>query len=96
MIKFSFSLRNPFTQLFKTKVLVNTLVTEYKSLEIEYNRNNEIIGWWLNWSTRHSHAGISFGFSFLSFGIYIALEDIRHWNYDNNCWGKHEDEINGC
>lgn len=96
MINFSFSLRNPFSKLFKSTMLVNTQVFEHKFIEIEYTRNNEFIGCWFNWSCRQSHAGISFGLSLLSFGIYFTFEDVRHWNCDNNCWEKYDDEIEGC
>lgn len=96
MINFSFSLRNPFSKLFRSKVLVDTRVFDHKFIEIEYIRNNELIGCWFNWSLRQSHAGISLGMILFSFGLYVTFEDVRHWDYDNNCWEKYDDEIEGC
>lgn len=96
MIHFSFSLRNPFSNLYKTKILVNTRVFDYKFIEVEYVRDTDIIGAWFDWTFRQSHAGIRFGVSLLSFGLYVTFEDTRHWDHEHNCWEKYDDEIEGC
>lgn len=96
MIHFSFSLRNPFSNLYKTKILVDTRVFDYKFIEVEYVRDTDIIGLWFDWTLRQSHAGIRFGISLLSVGLYVTFEDIRHWNRTNNCWENYDDEIEGC
>lgn len=95
MIHFNFSLRNPFSRLHNSKVLLTRLVTNHKCLEIEYVRDADIFGLWFNWTLRQSHAGISIGLSLLSFGFYATLEDIRHWDYNNKTWEKYDDE-QGC
>lgn len=90
MINFSFGLRNPFSRLFNSKVIFLTTLYGTKTLEIEYTRDSEIIGFWFRWTIRESHAGISFGLSLLSFGIYVTLEDMRHWNHTTNTWEEHD------
>lgn len=96
MIHINFSLRNPFSNVFKSKILLNTRVFEHKFIEVEYIRDTDIIGLWFDLTMRQSHAGIRFGLSLLSFGIYFTFEDVRHWNRNNNCWEKYDDEIEGC
>lgn len=93
MMNLSFSLSNPFSRLYRSKTLYTTMLTEFKCLEIEYSRDNTIIDFWFRWTFRQSHAGLMIGGGLLSFSLYVTLEDIRHWNYDNNCWEKYEDEI---
>lgn len=95
MISFSFSLKNPFSRLYNTKVLLTHLITEHKCLEVEYVRDSDIVGLWFYWTIRQSHAGFSIGVSLLSFGFYVTLEDIRHWDSMNNTWEKYEDD-QGC
>lgn len=96
MIHFSFSLRNPFSRLYHSKIIYTSLVFENKFIEIEYVRDTDIIGVWFDWTFRQSHAGIRFGVSLLSFGMYFTFEDNRHWDVNNNTWEKHDDEEQGC
>lgn len=96
MISISFNLSNPFSRRYEAKTLVSTLITEHKNLEIEYSKDSTIIDFSFRWTFRQSHAGIMIGFGLLSYSLYIMLDDIRHWDKINNCWEKHDDEIEGC
>ena len=91
MIHFSVNLRNPFIRLHLPKVIYTTSLFDHKCLEIEYVRDSDVIGLWLNWTIRQSHAGISFGLNLLSYGLSVTLADTRHWDYDNNCWEENEE-----
>ena len=42
----------------------------------------------LVFSTKCSHAGLFFMFCFYKFQLEINIYDIRHWDYDNNCFEK--------
>jgi hypothetical protein len=76
-------------------MLYTTAIFDYKFLEIEYIRDTDIIGLWFNWTFRQSHAGISFGASLLSYGLYVTLEDTRHWDSNKNTWETYDEE-QGC
>lgn len=95
MINFTFALHNPFS---RREFLCKTIYFRAfgnKTLEIEYTRDNCIIEFWLRYRIRESHAGLMFSVSLLSYGINFDFADTRHWDYDNNCWEKYDDE-EGC
>jgi hypothetical protein len=47
----------------------------------------------LAWSRKCDHAGIIFDIEILGLDFEIYLYDTRHWDYDNDCWVKYEDDI---
>lgn len=40
-------------------------------------------------SKGEDHAGLNIDISILTFNILFSYYDIRHWDYDNDCWVKY-------
>lgn len=38
------------------------------------------------------HAGLHLGFGLFGYTIYFDINDSRHWDYENNCWEKYDEE----
>ena len=71
-------------------------LSEHKNLEIEFLKENKIIGFYIDITFSHEdHAGPEFEFQLLGFGITFNFYDCRHWDYDKDQWypkGKRLDE----
>jgi hypothetical protein len=85
MINLSFNLTNPFSDRFKS-YSKTIRVSEYKSLELEFSKDNTIISIYFRWSIWQSHAGIILNIGLLGYSAGVELSDNRHWNYDDGTW----------
>ena len=40
----------------------------------------------IRWTRKMDHAGFHIGLAIGCFAPYFAIHDIRHWDYDGDCW----------
>lgn len=94
MIKVSFRIVNPFSKDLFTDIYNRSgKITKNKSWEIqvwkqaytflEVDIDTCVIG--------QDHAGIGIVLGLFSYVVCAKIYDNRHWDYENNCWGKYED-----
>ena len=76
---------------FKTVFDRSATVSTNKFVELQaYRGSSEIFQIKLTtvWRGR-DHAGPEIELTLFGWGIILSLLDKRHWDYDNNCWGKY-------
>lgn len=93
MINFHLTLRNPwakndfdnlhchYTRLSENKTVTFEIV-HYKPMLLTIEVG---IAW-----RGSDHAGPNIELGLFGYSISIQLHDNRHWNYEDNCWGKHD------
>jgi hypothetical protein len=91
MISFSFNLRNPFVDRFKNlwNRSYDTLLKN-KCIEIEVIEDDCLISFRFSWTIQQDHAGLDLEMGVLGYQLHFNLYDMRHWNYENNCWEIYE------
>ena len=71
-------------------------LSEHKFFEYQFESkrfNEQPFKLSLEWTHRRDHAGIEFLFSIYKlFWICFSVYDHRHWDYENGCWAKPEDD----
>ncbi len=92
MIYLNFSLSNPFAKGDWQNVKCwSTLVSKHKAVEAEVLKDNQgLIDLSFRATMRRDHAGAEIGIGLWKYSILLKFYDIRHWNYENNCWEKCE------
>lgn len=86
---FALLFRNPFyyKSTYKGLWFYHKPATKNKHIEFEIVKDNyNCFKLELEWSRDRSHAGFSFELNLFTFSINGRFYDIRHWDYENNCW----------
>lgn len=89
MIRFDFTLSNPFSHRWET-IYCKEEVAGNKALCIQIVKDSNIIGFGLSLTFRQDHAGLMIDLSFLGYTLYIHQNDTRHWDVENNRWKIYE------
>lgn len=92
MINISFNISNPWSKRWSS-VFSKSGKTPFpnKCWEVELIKNSDIIGVYLNLTTKQSHAGLRVIVSLLGYELMLNLCDTRHWDYGTNTWEKHNE-----
>lgn len=87
MINLHVSIWNPWSDRFQS-IRDCSGMTPFanKAWEFQIARTNEILGASLNISHRCDHAGFRIGLSLFSYNAEFNFYDVRHWDYDNQCY----------
>ena len=86
---------NPFkTNTFKNLFNVGGRISKNKSWEFEIIYSPTIL---LEFNLRIvtsgvDHAGLELDIGMLGLSLNAKIYDNRHWDYDNNCWEKHDEK----
>lgn len=90
MISLNFNLCNPFSK--RWECLSNPIyeISKHKTIELQFDKNSDIIGFQFRFTTRQGHAGVFMSVSLLGYEAMFHFYDTRHWDYDNNCWYDYE------
>ena len=87
MLNFDFFIRNPFNKVnWKTVYYKDINLSENKTIDVNVDKSNAILGFGFRWSVRQSHAGVMLEFGFFGYDISIEISDKRHWNRNTNQW----------
>ena len=89
MIRFRFGIANPFKFAeFRDIWSWHRTVSTNKTLELQFYRYAyEVISCDIDLAWQgQSHAGPNFELNILGWNFRIALQDNRHWNYDEDIW----------
>lgn len=43
-----------------------------------------------NWNRKSDHAGWDFDLTIFGLCLHLNIHDIRHWDYDNECWETYD------
>lgn len=87
MIDIHLGLRNPYSERWHSLFSrTYALPIQHKHLEINLERNSDIIVLNLRITHRQSHAGIFLNLAILGYSVLFNMYDDRHWDYENNCW----------
>ncbi len=95
MIYFSFRINWPFKKYNRVDLILKTWrLSKHKRVELQISKGvDTIIGAEFSiMPLRTDHAGFSLGIDLLRCYIGITFYDHRHWDHENNCWEKEEDE----
>ena len=91
MINLIFRISNPWSDRFKSFGSVDRLVTKHTAVELEhYFHSGTLFELLFSYSTRGDHAGLNISFCLLGYAVGFITYDIRHWDYENNCWEENE------
>ena len=89
MIKFDFSLQNPFLHKeWYSIASTSYTITTYKVFELEVHRHAS--RWFsisidLRWFG-FDHAGPELGLNILGYEVFLGIRDTRHWNHKEHRW----------
>lgn len=86
MIKFSFSITNPWSDFFDAGRMWGKKISENKAWELQLYRCNTIVETHFEFTTKQDHAGLRLEIGLLSYVLAFNLYDIRHWNYATKRW----------
>lgn len=94
MFKFALQLKNPFFKendnfLSKTYFHFENKLFGTKAINFQISRFDSYYLVDFDLDIRFSgrdHAGPNFDFWILGFGLNLNLYDVRHWDYENECW----------
>ncbi len=81
MIRLSFSVTNPWSDLFDAGWCWSKKITKNKAAEIQLYRCNTLVEGQFEFTTRQDHAGLRLEIGLLSYVLTFNLYDTRHWNY---------------
>lgn len=51
-----------------------------------------VIGHSFGWDWKRDHAGLNFDVTLFGVSFAASLYDVRHWDYENDCWETYNDE----
>jgi hypothetical protein len=96
MIYLSFAITWPFKYNpdFYGDYLFNSWkISKNKAIELQVSKGgDEIIGASLRLAFREDHAGLMIDLSLFRRSFYFQFYDVRHWNYEKNCYETYEDD----
>lgn len=92
MIYYNFSIRNPWWKNRFESLLVNTFNTPWKNkfFEIQFVKCNDLFSKEFEWTIKQDHAGVRLELGLIGYKAAFNFYDNRHWDYENNCWQKHD------
>lgn len=92
MININLQLVNPWSELFEPLRFWHGSVTKNKAWELQTYRSNTVAEFEFRFSLgREDHAGLTIGLGLFSWTAQFSLRDVRHWDYENNCWVEYEE-----
>lgn len=66
---------------------------KHKYVELQISKGgDEIIGGAFRLAFKEDHAGLMIDLSLFRRSLYFQIYDIRHWDYENNCYKTYEDK----
>ena len=69
------------------------MLTKHKALEIEFTNAGNVLTLEIMITTECDHCGLRIVISLFGYDMSIHLYDIRHWDYENDCYVNYEKEI---
>jgi hypothetical protein len=79
MISLSFNIRYPYSDRFETLANPSWELSQYKMLELQFDKTTDIVGFDFRLTTRQSHSGLFLSLALLGFEAIIHFYDTRHW-----------------
>lgn len=76
------------------KLYLTRKLSKNKAFELEsffwkdMSNLSNYFNFWIEWSYKGDHAGFTINLEILTFYFNFKVYDIRHWDYDNNCYEK--------
>jgi len=98
MFRFHFALKNPFKRARIEQVdyiEYDRKITANKAVEVQFSRWEAYNILEFSFDTiwfGQDHGGIGFDFEVLGYFFSAKIYDIRHWDYENNCWEEYEED----
>jgi hypothetical protein len=86
MISLNFTVRNPWSDLFKHVQAWNGKLFVNKAWEIEIYRSDTIIEFESKFTVRQDHAGLTIVLGLFSYTLRAQFYDTRHWDYAGKKW----------
>lgn len=94
MIYLNLNLRNPWGKdNFKSiKTWHGSTFVPNKYWEVQVIRCYNFLRFEFAVTMREDHAGVNLELGLFGYEIHFTVYDNRHWDYDNNCWVKYEED----
>lgn len=93
MININLQLVNPWSNRFEPVYYWGKKLTKHKALELQIYRSEAIAEFEFRLSfARQDHAGLTLGLGLFTWTAHFVFHDVRHWDYENNCWIKYDDQ----
>lgn len=94
MIHIEFNLHNPWSERWQNIKVFHKAITKNKSIELQFMKTNDIIGFVFSFTTRRDHAGLNTNLALFGYSIQFNFYDHRHWNYETNKWETYDENTN--
>ena len=101
MIRFHFTLKNPFPIAYKDRdfdqidyLCRDWSLTKNKAFEIQFTKWAPTTIFSVGLDTcwiGQDHGGIRFDIELFGYFLNLNLYDKRHWDWENGCWEKHDE-----
>jgi hypothetical protein len=91
MISLSFIISNPWGEYFKNLGCLSGKITKNLAWELEhtfYAGNLAEIEFKI--TTRRDHAGLETAIGIFGYAIGFRIYDVRHWDFEHECWKTQE------
>lgn len=92
MIRFNFSIENPWSDRWNTIWFKNGLLPKHKAWEFNGYRTHYLVNLEFHLTQNGDHAGIGFEFGLFGYSLEFQIYDTRHWDYEKNNWEFYPDE----
>lgn len=96
MINFRIGIDNPWAKNdFKDIYHTDGNLSKRKGWEFQiYKHSFSVFEMHFSYTVRGTnHAGLTLTFALLGYCANFTVYDSRHWDYENNCWEKHDDTV---
>lgn len=70
---------------------LSTIHMHSRGIFFESNICN-VIGHSFNWDWKRDHAGVHIDVTLFGISFAATLYDVRHWDYEKDCWESFDDE----
>jgi hypothetical protein len=90
MINFSFSIKNPFSDRWKTIYNKYGLFSNHKAWELNVYKTHQLVDVDFGLSFKGDHAGLRLMLGLIGYSVEFHFYDTRHWDYKTDTWSKHE------
>jgi hypothetical protein len=92
MININLQVVNPWSDKFEPLRFWHGKVSKNKAWELQTYRSNTVAELEFRFSlAREDHVGLTLGLGLFSWTVQFRFYDVRHWDYENNCWIEYEE-----
>lgn len=92
MIRFNFSISNPWSDRWEILWGKFNSISRYKAWEFNVYETHDIIEVDFHYTVKGDHAGLHLMLGLVGYAVEFHIYDTRHWDYENNTWEIYGDE----